>query len=69
MFSKKLITISALLLIFSVLNINAQKNIRNRKGQNNGQNGGPNGPPPSGVIAIMSLCRQYIFFENIFQTD
>jgi hypothetical protein len=58
MFAKKLITISALLLIFSALNINAQKsNNRNGRGQNNGQNGDPNSPPPSGVIAIMSLCR------------
>jgi hypothetical protein len=40
MFSKKLATISALLLIFSVLNIDAQNNNRNRKGQNNRQNGG-----------------------------
>ncbi len=58
MFAKKLITILALALIIAVLNINAQ---RNNKGNNNGnneeQNGGDNGPPPSGPIAIMSLCR------------
>jgi hypothetical protein len=55
MFAKKLITILALVLIIAVLNINARKN--NARNNNEEQNGGANGPPPSGVIAIMSLCR------------
>jgi hypothetical protein len=58
MFAKKLITILALVLIIAVLNINAQRNNnRNNNGNNEEQNGGDNGPPPSGPIAIMSLCR------------
>jgi hypothetical protein len=63
MFAKTLLTISALVLIFAVININAGKN---SKGNGNGQEGSSSGPPPSGVIALMSLCSQYIFFKFFF---
>jgi hypothetical protein len=62
MFAKTLLTISALVLIFAVININAGKNNKSNK-KDNGQEGSLRGPPPSGVIALMSLCSQYIFFK------
>ncbi len=53
MFAQKLITLSAIVLIFAIMNINAQNN------NGGGQNRGGRGRPPSGVLAMMSLCRQY----------
>jgi hypothetical protein len=60
MLSQKFITLSTLVLVFAVININAAKT-NQKNNDDNGQDGGPPGPPPPGVIALMSLCRQYIF--------
>ncbi len=62
MLSQKFITLSTLVLAFAVINNNAGKTNQSNN-DNNGQDGGPRGPPPSGVIAIMSCCRQYIFLK------
>jgi hypothetical protein len=57
MFAQNLIIVLATVLIFAIMNINAEND--NKSDKKDGQNRGPRGRPPSGVLALMSLCRQY----------